>query len=135
MELKSLLLATKLLQNYNVQNNKVIIVECCNGVYTNNVPMSASNVACKDLLKDTSVLKDNIMDYKSDIGNLQSILHSINNWKIAEAIILTINKFSSKCVVTNEESTSTIKWSDIVAGWRTIRRDYKKNQQFMKFQL
>ena len=126
MELKSLQLAIKLLQNYNVQNNTEPLVESCNAVFTNNVPMSASNGACKDLLKDTSVLKDNIMDYKSDIGNLQSILHSINNWQIAEAIILNINKFSSKCVVTNEESTSTITWSDIVAGQRTIQRDFKK---------
>ena len=95
MELKSLQLATKLLQNYNVQNNTTI-VESCNAVYTTNVPMSASNGACKDLLKDTSVLKDNIMDYKSDTENLQSTHHSVNNWQIAEAIILTINKLSSK---------------------------------------
>jgi hypothetical protein len=124
MELKSLHLATKLLQNYNVQNNTEPLVESCNAVYTNNVPISASNGDCKDLLKDTGVLKDNIMDYKSDIGNLQSILHSINNWKIAEAIILTINKFSSKCVVTNEESTSMIRWSVIIAGRGTIRCDF-----------
>jgi hypothetical protein len=109
MELKSLQLATKLLQNYGVQNNTEPLVESCNAVYKNNMPMSASNGACKDLLKDTSVIKDNILDYKSDIDNLQSILHSLNNRQIAEAIILTINKFLSKCVVTNEESTSTIK--------------------------
>jgi len=79
MELKSLQLATRLLQNNNVQNNTEPLVESWNAVYTNNVPMSASNGACKDLLKDTSVLQDNIMDYKSDIDNLKSILHSINN--------------------------------------------------------
>ena len=89
--------------------------------------MSASNGACKDPLKDTSVIQDNIMDYKSDIDNLKSILHSLNNWQIAEAVILTINKFSSKHVVTKEESTSTIKWLDIVAGRRAIRRDFKKS--------
>jgi len=72
-------LATRLLQNNNVQNNTEPLVESWNAVYTNNVPMSASNGACKDLLKDTSVLQDNIMDYKSDIDNLKSILHSINN--------------------------------------------------------
>jgi len=38
--------------------------------------MSASNGACKDLLEDTSVLKDNKMDYKSDIHNLKLVLHS-----------------------------------------------------------
>jgi len=74
-----------------------------------------------------SVLRDNITDYKSDIDNLKSILHSINNQQIAEAVILPINKFSSKCVVTNEESTSAIKWSDIVAGWRTMKCDLKKS--------
>jgi hypothetical protein len=89
--------------------------------------MSASNGAYKHLLKDTSVLQDNIMDYKSDTDNLKSILHSINNWQIAEAVILTINKFPSKHVVTKEESTSTIKWLDIVAGRRAIQRDFKKS--------
>jgi hypothetical protein len=44
-----------------------------------NSDASASNGACKDLLKDTSVLQFNIMDYKSDIDNLKSLLHSINN--------------------------------------------------------
>jgi hypothetical protein len=126
MELKSLQLATKLLQNDNVQNNTEPPVQSCN-VCTNKVPMSASNGACKDLLKDTSVLQDNIMDYKSDIDNLKTILHSIDNWQIAEAVILTINKFSSKHVVTKEESTSTIKWLDIVAGRRAIQRDFKKS--------
>jgi hypothetical protein len=71
--------------------------------------MSTSNGGCKALLKDKSFLEDNMMDYNSNIDNLKSILNPINNRKIAEAIILTINKFSSKCVVTNEESTSTIK--------------------------
>jgi len=40
---------------------------------------------------------------------------------------LSINKFSSKCVVTNEESTSVIKCLDIVARWRTIQCDSKKS--------
>jgi hypothetical protein len=126
MELKSLQLATKILQNDNVQNNTEPLVESCN-VYTNNVPMSASNGACEDLLKDTSILQDNIMDYKSDIDNLKSIFHSINDRQSAEAVILTINKFSSKCVVTKEESTSMIKWLAIVAGRRTIQRDFKNS--------
>jgi hypothetical protein len=89
--------------------------------------MSASKVVCKELLKNISVLHDNIMDYKSDIENLKSILHSIKNRQIAEAIELTINKFSSRCVVTKEESTSSIKWSDIVAGRRTSQRNFKKS--------
>jgi hypothetical protein len=89
--------------------------------------MSASNRACKDLLKDTGVLQDNIMDYKSDIDNLKSIIHSINNRQIAEANILTINKFSSKCVVTKEEFTYTIKRSNVVAGLKTIQLDFKKS--------
>jgi hypothetical protein len=88
--------------------------------------MSASNGACEDLLKDTSVLQGNIMDYKSDIDNLKSILCSINNQRTAEAITLIIKKFSSKCVVTNE-TTSTIKWFDIVARERIIQRDFKKS--------
>ena len=99
--------------------------QACNALYTNKVPMSASNGACKDLLKDTSVLQDNIVDYKSDIDNLKSILHSINNWQIAKAVFFDHNKFSSKCV--QEESTSTIKWSNIVAERRTIHRDFKKS--------
>jgi len=49
------------------------------------------------------------MDYKSDIDNLKSILHSVNNRQISEAVILSISKFSSKCVVTNEEFTPAIK--------------------------
>jgi hypothetical protein len=89
--------------------------------------MSTSNGGCKALLKDKSVLEDNIMDYNGNIDNLKSILNPINNRKIAEAIILTINKFSSKCVVTNEESTSTIKWSHIVARRRIIQHDFKKS--------
>jgi len=109
-----------------VQNNTEPPVESCK-VYTNKVPMSASNGACKDLLKDASVLQDNIMDYKSDIDNLGSNLHSINNQQIFEAVILTINKFSSKGVVTKKESTSTIKWLDSVAGRRAIQRDFKKS--------
>jgi hypothetical protein len=126
MELKSLQLATKILQNENVQNNTETLVESCN-VCKNKVPMIASNGACEDLLKDTSVLQDNIMDCKSDIDNLKSILRFINNRQIAEAIMLTFNKFSSKCVMTKEESISTIKWSDIVGGLRTIKRDFKKS--------
>ena len=99
-----------------------------------NSDASASNGACKDLLKDTSVLQFNIMDYKSDIDNLKSLLHSINNRQIAEAVILTINKFSSKLVVTKEECTSTIKWSNTVARRRSIQRDFKKSV-LIKFQL
>ena len=124
MELKSLQLATKVFQNDNVQNNTEPLVESCN-VYTNKVPMTASNGACEDLLKDTSVLQDNIMDYKSDIDNLKSVLHSINNRQ--SAVILTISKFSSKCVVTKEEFTSTIKCSALFTGRRTIQRDFKKS--------
>jgi hypothetical protein len=127
MELKSLQLNTKLLQNDSVQNNTEPLVESCTAVYTNNVPMSASNGAYKGLLKDKIVLQDNIMDYKSDIDNLKSILHSVNNRQIVEAVILSINKFSSKYTVTNEESTSAIKWSDIVARQRTIQCDSKKS--------
>ena len=41
MELKSVQLATKLLQNDNVQNNTESLVESCN-VYKNKVPMSAN---------------------------------------------------------------------------------------------
>jgi hypothetical protein len=67
------------------------------------------------------------MDYKSDIDNLKSILHSVNNWKIAEAVILSISRFSSKCLVINEESTSAFKLSDIVARWRTIHCAFKKS--------
>jgi hypothetical protein len=89
--------------------------------------MSARKGVCKDILKDTGVLHDNIMDYKSDIDNLKSILHSIKNWQIADAIVLTNNKFSSRCVVTKEESTSTIKWSDIVAGQRIGQCNFKKS--------
>jgi hypothetical protein len=57
--------------------------------------MSASDGTCKDLLKDTSVLQGNIIYYRSDIDNLKPFLHSINNRQISEAVILTINKFSS----------------------------------------
>jgi hypothetical protein len=83
--------------------------------------------ARKDVLKDTRVLQDNIMYYRSDIDNLKSILHSINNRHITETVILAINKFSSKCEVTKKETTSTIKWLDIVAGRRAIQRDFKKS--------
>jgi len=110
----------------NIRNTE-LLVESWNAVYTNNVSMSASNGACKDLLKDTNILQDNVMDYKSDIDNLKSILHSINSRQIAEAVILSISRFSSKCVLTNEESTSAIEWSDIVAGWRTIHCAFKKS--------
>ena len=65
------------------------------------------------------------MYYKSNIDNLKSFLRPINSRQIAEAIVLTINKLSSNCVVTKEESTSTLKWSDIFAGRRTILRDFK----------
>ena len=44
--------------------------------------MSSSNGACKDHLKDTSVLQFNTVDYKSDIDNLKSTLHSIANRKL-----------------------------------------------------
>jgi hypothetical protein len=127
MELKSLQLAAKLLQAGSVQNNTEPLVELCNAVHTNKENMSASKGVCKELLKDTSVLQDNIMDYKSDIDNLKSILHSIKNWQIADAIVLTINKFSSRCVVTKEEFTSIIKWLDIVAGRRISQRNFKKS--------
>ena len=40
---------------------------------------------------------------------------------------MSVNKFSSKCVVTNEESTSAINWADIVARRRTIQCDFKKS--------
>jgi hypothetical protein len=89
--------------------------------------MSANNGACKDLLKDTSVLQNNIMDYKSGTDNLKSILHCTNSRQIAEAVILTVNKFSSKCVIIKEESTSTIKWSNIVAGRKTTQLDFRKS--------
>jgi hypothetical protein len=52
--------------------------------------MSASDGAYKELLKDASVLQDNIMYYRSDTDNLKSILHSISNRHISEAVILTI---------------------------------------------
>jgi hypothetical protein len=80
----------------------------------------------KDLLNNTNVLLGNIMDYKGDTNNLKSILHPINNQRIAEAITLSIKKFSCKCVVTNE-TTPTIKWYDIVAGQRIIQHDFKKS--------
>jgi hypothetical protein len=125
MELKSLHLAAKLLQDSNVQSNTEPLVELCNAVHTNKETMSASKGVCKDLLKDTSVLQDNIMDYKSDIDNLKSILHSIKNRQIADVIVLTIGKFSSRCIVTKEDSTSTIKGSNIVAGRRISQHNFK----------
>ena len=76
-------------------------------------------------LKNTSLLQFNIMDYKSDIDNLKSLFHSINNRQIAEAVILTISKFSSKRVVTKEECTSTIKWSNTVQLTKPKNKDYK----------
>jgi len=127
MELKSLQLAAKLLQDGSVQNNIELLVELCHAVHTNKGTMSAHKGAHKDILKDTGVLHDNIMDYKSDIDNLKSILYSIKNWQIADAIILTNNKFSSRCVVTKEESTSMVKWSDIVAGQRISQCNFKKS--------
>ena len=51
-------------------------------------------------------------------NNTEPLVESCN-------VILTVNKFSSKCVVTKEESTSKIKWLDIVAGRRAIQRDFK----------
>ena len=75
MELKSLQLANKLLQNDSVQNNTEPLVGSCIAVHANKVPMNAGNGACKDFLKDASVLQDNIVDYKSDIDILKSFLH------------------------------------------------------------
>jgi len=77
IKLKSLQLAAKFLQDGNVQNNTEPLVELCNAVHTNKETMSASKGVCKDLVKDTSVLQDNIMGYKSDIDNLKinSSLH------------------------------------------------------------
>jgi len=54
-----------------VQNNTKLIVELCNAVHTNKETMSASKGVCKDLLKDTSVPQDSIIDYTSDIYNLR----------------------------------------------------------------
>jgi len=49
--------------------------------------MSASKGVCRDLLKDTSVLQGNRMDYKSDIDNLR--INSSFHKKISKLLMLS----------------------------------------------
>ena len=77
--------------------------ECvCTGACACSLTYPASkderNGVGKELLNNISALQDNILDYKGDIDGLISVLHTIKNRQIAEAIVSTINKFSSEYV-------------------------------------
>ena len=86
MELKSLQLAVKLLQKDIEQRIAEPVVELRDTEYKNK-PKDERNGVFKEIFNNISSLQDNILDYKGDIDGLISVLHTIKNRQIAEAIV------------------------------------------------